>query len=47
MHLLQQGVTFRLVQRGLDNACFEKGLESWRARHPEAELDASPKETAY
>jgi hypothetical protein len=24
-----------LVHRRLDNACFERGLESWRARHPE------------
>jgi len=34
------GVTFQLVQRGVDNACFERGLESWRARHPEPVLDA-------
>ena len=46
MYLLRQGVTFHLVQHGLDNACFEKGLESWRARHPETVLDASPEETA-
>jgi len=41
------GVTFQLVQQGVDNACFEKGLEVWRARHP-AELvsDAAPEETA-
>ncbi|KAI0268442.1 magnesium-dependent phosphatase-1 [Russula aff. rugulosa BPL654] len=39
------GVTFQLVQRGLDNACFEKGLENWRTRHPEKVLDAAPEET--
>ncbi|KAN0109355.1 magnesium-dependent phosphatase-1 [Russula decolorans] len=38
------GVTFQLVQRGLDNACFEKGLENWRARNPEV-LDAAAEET--
>jgi len=37
------GVTFQLVQRGLDKACFERGLESWRARQPEV-LDAASKE---
>ncbi len=43
--LRQQGVTFQLVQRGLDNTCFEKGLENWRARHPEQVLDTAQEET--
>jgi len=34
------GVTFQLVHRGVDNACFERGLESWRVRHPEPIVDA-------
>ena len=44
--LLQLGVTFQLVERGVDNACFEQGLESWRARHPEPVLDAVLEATA-
>ncbi|KAF8485702.1 magnesium-dependent phosphatase-1 [Russula ochroleuca] len=39
------GVTFQLVQQGLDNACFEKGVENWRAQHPEKVLDDAAKET--
>jgi len=38
------GVTFQLVQRGLDKACFERGLENWRARQPEV-LDVASKES--
>ncbi|KAH9988846.1 acid phosphatase-domain-containing protein [Russula vinacea] len=37
------GVTFQLVQEGLNNACFEKGLENWRAQHPEKVLDEAPR----
>lgn len=33
-----------MVQQGVDNACFEKGLENWRARHPEKVLDVTPEE---
>ncbi|KAH9954210.1 magnesium-dependent phosphatase-1 [Russula dissimulans] len=39
------GVTFQLVQWGLDKACFERGLENWRARQPQI-LDAAPTETS-
>ncbi|KAH9953916.1 magnesium-dependent phosphatase-1 [Lactifluus volemus] len=37
------GVTFQLVLDGLDNACFEQGLKTWRERHPE-ESKGEPKE---
>ncbi|KAI0261115.1 magnesium-dependent phosphatase-1 [Gloeopeniophorella convolvens] len=33
------GVTFELVQRGLDNVSFERGLEKWRTNHPEQVLE--------
>ncbi|KAI0290401.1 magnesium-dependent phosphatase-1 [Multifurca ochricompacta] len=36
------GVTFHLVSRGVNNTCFERGLESWRAKHLEKVLDALP-----
>ncbi|KAH9971643.1 magnesium-dependent phosphatase-1 [Russula compacta] len=39
------GVKFQLVHRGLDNACFDQGLESWRAQHPEKDTDAALEET--
>ena len=29
------GVTFVLVPDGVDNRIFEKGLETWRKRHPD------------
>ncbi|EKM51009.1 uncharacterized protein PHACADRAFT_128667 [Phanerochaete carnosa HHB-10118-sp] len=36
------GVTFCLVQRGMDDRTFEKGLAEWRRRHPvEVVEDAS------
>jgi len=38
------GVTFQMVPQGLDNTCFERGLETWRERHPEMVLDAAPEE---
>jgi len=28
------GVTFILVQQGMNNAAFNRGLEEWRRRHP-------------
>jgi len=41
------GVTFQLVQRGLDRTCFERGLETWRVRHSEKVTTALPEETIH
>lgn len=35
-HSLSEGVTFILVDRGMNRKTFEKGLTEWRRRHPPA-----------
>ncbi len=37
------GVTFFLVERGVDEATFEAGLTEWRRRHAHEEVEADAK----
>ncbi|KAI9454717.1 magnesium-dependent phosphatase-1 [Russula earlei] len=39
------GVFCCLVHRGVDNACFEQGLQNWRSQHPKKVLDAAEEKT--